>query len=556
MSHLSSLYRYGRTALLVGALLLSAAAVPSAQAQKADDLVRFSQREPISGARLLGRGGASLGGVADYTSLFTNPAGLGFFATSQAAGTAGFIGVENEATFDPLGGALSSTTQSADDVSGGFGLIYKYPTARGSLVLAGGLNQVSTFRRDLSFAGTNSTSSITTSLLPTSDEFFFDDDGQLRFESDLPLVAFNGGAIDYCFADEQCFPGDERDDGFFFPAAVSGTNLQQRSTVEREGRLTEASFGGAVEAARGLMVGATLNLAFGTYRSSQFFEEVDANDENVPADYIVLPEEPANVAQLQGFDALELEETTESDLRGGSFRFGLSGDAGNGLRGGLTVETPTFYTVEQTFRTRIRTSFDETLLDDGTVSEGGFLEYEESGGRSEYERSNRTYDFVTPWRFGAGVSANTRVLTGGAADLTLAADLELVDWTQAELTASPFEVSVNDAVERNYRAVINTRLGAEYRLGDLSLRAGYAYYPDPHEEEDTELPGDETVNSSRTFLSAGLGYRVRQVQVNVGFQQERFDDRYVPYSFNVDDPPIVDEEIIRNRFVLGASYSF
>lgn len=546
MRYSSFLQRHGQALLLAGALLLGAAGLRPAQAQSADDLIRFSQRDPVAGARLLGRGGASTGGVADYTALFTNPAGLGFFATSQAAGTAGFIGIEDEATFDPRGGALSSETQSSDDFGGSFGLVYKFPTVRGSLVLGGGLNQISSFRRDLRFEGENATSSFTTSLLPTEAEFEFNDAGQPVFFSDIPLIAFSGGAIEYFFEDGNS------DDPFFLEAVAPGTRIRQSAVVEEEGRITEASFGGAVEVAPGLMIGASLNAAFGTYRFSRFFEETDAFDENGPADYSAFPD---NVQELRGFDAFELSETIESDLRGGNLRIGFSGDTDAGLRGGLTIETPTFYTVEQTFNTEITTFFDETVRADGSVVEGGFLTYGETGSESEFERRNREYDFRTPWRFGAGLSADTRALTDGAVDLTLAADLELVDWTQTDLTASPFEIEVNDAIEETYRAVVNTRLGAEYRLGDLSLRAGYAFYPDPREGE-IELPGGETTNSNRTFLSAGVGYRVGQVQVDVGIQQERFDDQYVPYSFNVDEPPLVDEEVRRTRFVLGASYSF
>jgi len=58
-------------------LVVAAGLAPEATAQTPEDAVRFTQRSPATGARMMGLAGAGIGGVADYSALFINPAGLG-----------------------------------------------------------------------------------------------------------------------------------------------------------------------------------------------------------------------------------------------------------------------------------------------------------------------------------------------------------------------------------------------------------------------------------------------------------------------------------------------
>ena len=541
-------------AVLVGAG--AARAQTPGQLQTADDGIRFGQRQPATGARMMGRAGAGIAGVADYGALFTNPAGLGLFETSQGAGTLGLLDVTDEARFDPApDAALTSQSQGTEDVTGGFGLVYKFPTARGSLVLAGGFNQVNTFRRELAFAGQNDASTVTTTFLPfggIGEEYDFNDAGELEFFRDLSFDAFSGGAIEYF--DEQ-----DGDGVFFLEAAAPGTTLQQDARIIEEGRLTEVNLGGSVAIAPRVFLGLSVNVVSGTYRYDRLFEERDVNNENLPADYSAFPAEGAQ--ELRGFDRLEFGETTESDLTGGNLRLGLSAELTPSVRVGAAIETPTFYRVDQTFSTDITTFFDEALLENGTVEEGGFLTFNDTQG--QFERANRNYDLRTPWRLGGGLSINTLALTDGVADLTLAADAEVVDWTQTTFDngANRFGERVlldeeNMVIENDYRTVVNTRLGAEYRQGDVFVRAGFAYQPDPLDVE-INLPGGETTDRSKTFYSLGLGYRFGAFQIDAAFEQARFDNQRLAYSDPaIENPPIVDEEVVQSRFVGGVSYSF
>jgi predicted porin len=97
----------------------------------------------------------------------------------------------------------------------------------------------------------------------------------------------------------------------------------------------------------------------------------------------------------------------------------------------------------------------------------------------------------------------------------------------------------------------------------LTVRGGYAYQPDPREAR-IQLPNDETTDRATTFFAAGFSYRFdAQLRFDFSWMQEQFDDQYRPYASvrvpgeNVDIvAPVVDEEITRNQFLIGLTYSF
>ena len=519
---------------IVLALLL--VAVVPAQAQTADDALRFSVQWPGAGARATGLAGAGIGGIGDVSALFINPAGLGYLRRSQVAGAFSVLDVEDDARYEPaaLEGQdprISTNLQSITDFGlGHAGLAYRFPTRRGSLVLAGGVNQRTIFERSLEYVGQNGANSITDTFLPRPGNFQVLSDGDLAFDFDAPRRAFNAGAIEF---DQAAFDNGEYP---FLQAVAPGTTIEQADEAIEEGQVTEASFGGAFEAAQGVMAGASINLAFGTYRFTRFYQEIDFNNQNTPELYEVAVEG----GFLSGFDQLDVEETITSELAGVSLRGGLTAELTSSLRAGIVLETPTWHAVNETFGTRVTTFFDD----------GGSLASGETGG-SEFDYSVRS-----PWRVGGGVALHL-------GSLRLTGDVELVDWTQLRLRADDTDFGAANRRIRDFGAVVNRRIGAEYQFDDLTVRGGYAYQPDPREVE-IQLPNDETTDRAKTFLAAGFSYQFDpQLRIDFSWMREQFDDQYRPYA-SVTVPgegvdivaPFVDEELTRSQFLVGLTYSF
>jgi predicted porin len=223
---------------------------------------------------------------------------------------------------------------------------------------------------------------------------------------------------------------------------------------------------------------------------------------------------------------------------GASLRGGVTARVAPGIRVGLNIETPTFYAIDEEFSTKL-----ETFFDNGDVYDYGFRS-DETAGAGEFD-----YEILTPWRAGAGLAFTADVFQ-------VFADAEFVDWSQMTLDSDLYNFSSeNQAIRQDYDPVVNARVGGEYYLGNLVLRGGFAFQPDPREGE-ARTAGGETLDRSKTYFSAGLGYRFAdQFRVDLGWMQERFDDQFLPYT-EVTDAPIVDEQVLRNRFALGVNILF
>lgn len=507
---------------IIAVLFLAGLSAPGAMAQTGEDALRMTERFSGVGARMVGIGGVGLAGIGDAGALLTNPAGFGYFDASEFSGSLNTFSTNGEAQFmAPVTGASPMERDLRDTRLGNLTYVYRAPTVRGSFVFAVGFNQVSTFDRSFLFGGNNASSSVSQSFLPFSDEYeVINEGGRLRPDifGGLAELGYEAGAYE--------FYEDLYEDGAypFEPAAWYGTTVEQMGDVLEEGRLNELSLGGAVEAARGVMVGLSANITFGKYRFDSIFEEVDAEGQN--QDYVV------EGGQYVGFDRMVYRTGFESSLTGFSVRGGFSAVVAPGVRVGGTIETPTFYSVSEDFYRDLETFF---------VS-GGSLAARDEGNDFEYR-------ITTPWRLGAGIAYDRDALL-------LAADVTFVDWSQLELD-SEYEDFTNEnrAIRDALEPVLETRIGAEYRLGSLALRGGFAYHPDPRSDP-RGANQTQSVDRSRTFFSAGLGYRFsEQFALDLGWVQERFDDLYRPYQY-VDELPGVDQSVVRNRFIVGVRVGF
>jgi long-subunit fatty acid transport protein len=549
-------------------VLLWGAGAPSSQAQTALDALFFSERLPGTGTRLSALGGAGLAGVADYGALYSNPAGLGFYETSEAAGTFQTLLANNETsyttTFQPeVGSPFASTTTTADQVRTGYGignaaLVYKVPTRRGSLVFGFGTNRTRSFDRSVDFGNRNQLSSVSDLFPPLNDEvsvdrfapgaspedlFFgqqlvvtdtaeylvdFDPDGNGSIDRPLSYVAFQTFGIDFYPSEYDSTAGPASG---FLPVVPAGTQFRQAGDLSESGTLREWSVGAAVEAEKNLMLGLSANIVSGDYELRDAFEEVDDNDEAI------------------GFNELQFTRRQTSDLTGFNLRGGLSFQ-GSAFRVGVSVETPTWYSVTDKTSLQMRTLFDN----------GDRFAYGDNSGenvgRTEFE-----YTINTPWRLGAGAALTV-------ADATLLVDAQFVDWTQLKISSSDdrgvFD-DENELIDDHFRPVVHTRVGLEYEIRPLTLRAGFAYQPSPVSLPDVSPEADApslnlqstgaVTERTRYYPSLGLGYQASdQLHFDLSWVQERFEDRFLPYV--APNASYVNEDVVRNRIQVGLRYTF
>jgi long-subunit fatty acid transport protein len=568
-------------ALLLGGLM---ALVPAtAGAQSAADALFFSQRLPATGPRLTALGGASLAGVADAGALFSNPAGLGYFQASELGGSFRTLLTSDEASYETFFrpepeediesfGRTLNTQTATDYALGNASLVYDVATERGALVFGFALNETRPFDREVDIQNQNELSSITDFFLPTNSEIRVEpvtnDDGETeyviefdpnnddRIERPLSFAAFEAFAIDFIPA---LFEAGASEAGSFVPSIAPGTRFVQVGDLSESGALREVNLGGAFEASRGLMLGLSANISYGNYGFRSLFEEVDSQDQNDGVNFTTIEvqgPDSTTVVDVRTLDVgrIRLTQTQDLDFSGFSVRAGLSATVVPGVRAGLTIETPTWYNLDETSDLVVATTFD-----DGSQSVYGDDPAEDVG------RTRFDYEIRTPWRIGGGLSARV-------ADVRLLVDAVFVDWTQLELDdadgsgLSGIELE-NATIEDTFDPVLNTRVGLEYQPGPLALRAGFAYQPSPvtFSELSTARFGvgsslnlrglGEVDDPSRTTLSAGIGYTFNDdLTLDLTWTQQRFEDRTLPYVSQ--NASYINEEVVRNQVLIGLRYRF
>jgi hypothetical protein len=431
------------------AILAGVTVVSLASAQYAEDALRFSQFGLGVGARTLGMGDASVGTVNDYTSLFWNPAGLALERDFEFSLGLSNNGVSNDATYL---GLTQSSTKNATNLNN-VGFVYPIATTQGSLTFGFGFGRMSSFNNTASFGAFNPQSSIVQSMAPapytdlsgySSGSLSNFLDGNLAFQTFLADTSTIGGQL------------------LMYPYVTD--SVQQSATVLEGGGLNNWSFGGAVEIAKDLMVGASLNFVSGSYTYDRQFTEYDSRGV-----YVYGP--PFD------FQQFIYGSTISSDISGFNALFGMMLRKQGRYQIGLTVRTPTHFDISETFTDDGRSSF----------KNGDYF-------RQSYTNQTK-YSITSPL-----------VLSGGlmiqATDwLVLAGDAEYTDWTQMQFDSNdPALIDENHYIQSNMKPTWNLRGGAEVTIWSLGLRlrGGYILRPSPY-------VGDPT-SYDQTYYTGGIGY--------------------------------------------------
>lgn len=508
---------------------------PSLHAQTASNTYWFSRQLPTIETRSMGMGGTGIAGWNDPSALHTNPAGLGYYSTSEVSGGLNALMTQDNSVFQVFvdGPSAKHTGETSSIQLGHLAGIHSAEIGQSALVFAVGFNQVSTFNRQLSYGGINRSSSITDTFLPFDDEYEITSESIDIFPA-VPFVAYQAGAIEFF---ESRFQNGEYP---FLQAVPPGRRIRQQGSVTRGGSMKEINFAGAGEITPDVMIGGSANISYGTYAFNHELKETDLEGAD---NYSVV----TGNELLADFERILVRERSSSDIRGFNFRLGVSAEIVQDIRFGFTVETPTWYSITEDFTN----AFVRTTFSNGSLAYGDNPGENETQGQTEYRLN-------TPWRLGTGLSYSTE-------SLLVTADVVALDWSQTSFSSD--EINSNpkkDDLQQEYSQVLNWCGGAEYRFDiGLRLRAGGAYYPDARDVAFRFANGN-VEDRSRFFFSGGIGFALNeQVSFDAAWMQERSKDQFTPYPSlvpaNESEPianPLIDENIVRNQFQIGATYRF
>jgi hypothetical protein len=218
----------------------------------------------------------------------------------------------------------------------------------------------------------------------------------------------------------------------------------------------------------------------------------------------------------QDFEKVDREKTTGTGINA---RLGLIYRANDVIRVGVSVQTPTYIRLTDTYTTTL------------TVHPG----YVPSGLDNSLGTAPGTYSYsiVTPFRANAGVA----VLLNKYGFLT--GDVEYVGYSQARFSSNPNDEdgddysfsSENQGVSQAYKGAVNLRFGAEGRFDIFRLRLGFAHYGDPYQ--------NNTVSRSQQFYTAGAGIRQGNFFLDLAGVYTTFTQQYSPYSLASGREPVI-----------------
>ncbi len=459
--------------IILTALLLGG--ISQLMAQTAEDALRYSRVFYSGTARFNGLGGAFGAVGADFSTLATNPAGIGLYQASEMTFTIAPIISNSSSLFE----GNTSTDNRVNFGLGNFGFIFNIkPTNQGrpgllkSLNFGFGFNRQNDFNTEIAINGYNRSSSMMQSWVNelnasgTPPEFVYDD-----YPFDLGL-AYNANLIAY-----DSVPGD-----YYCDAQYGG--VLQNKTINSYGSMNEIdlSLGGNI--ADQLYFGLTLGIPTLRYYERSVYQEVAASD-TIP-----------NFISLNYYYNLQTQGT------GINVKFGLIYRPVNWFRIGATIHTPTWFP-------SMNDEWFSSMTSRFTVQDWNTTAYSPIG--------NFNYRLTTPFR----AMGSLAFIIGNYG--LVSADYEYVNYSQARFNSTQDSFSdVNNEISSSYQSWGNLRLGTEWRLGDFRLRGGFAYFSNPYKQG--------TNNTERYQASGGFGYRSKYFFADVTYVWSQMKQEYYLYD--------------------------
>lgn len=475
-------------------LLLSMAVIVAAtgqiHAQYSADALRFSQSQSGSTARFKAIG-AQIGVGGDLSSIGSNPAGIGLFTRSDFSFTPEFNSYSADAQY------LNSQTIGKKDK---LGLAHaavvwnsKVSKPRGANLDEGwvsfnygiGFNKTKSFADNILFTGVNPSNSIADYYAQLATSNYGAPNTLSR--GSLERMAYDNYLIGYDNVDRSYFPETD-------------VNNTQTKNDLRTGSQSEINFAFGANYSNQFYIGASLGLSSLKYNSDAVYKE-----------------KGYNVTEANDYD-LSYRQSQITRGSGVNAKLGAIYKPVPSVRLGATIETPTWYTIDDSYTEVLDTKYGKNRID------------------SNFVNDDETYDFSyklrTPLKVSGGIGVFFSNYGFISADIDYL-DYSSINFSSANINSSDSDIILdnNKEILNNYKSAINYRIGTELKFDKLMVRAGYGVQGNPYKELD-----DNKFKVST--YSGGLGYRFDDVYVDMTYQQIAYNTDIKPYSLNPGVSPL------------------
>ncbi len=482
-------------------------------AQNINDVLRYSTENIQGTARFQAMGGAfgALGG--DLSSLNVNPAGSAVFNHSQFTITGSNYNRSNDALF---GNSLRNSDINSVELNqlGGVFVFKSSDSPWKKIALAFNYDLAENFDNEFRVVG-NTTQGIDNYFLNFAqgqalgdlriqqgefiEDAYLDIGTNLGFGAQQAFLGFQAGLIEPTV-------DDDANTSYFSNAQYSSVNQEYlQSTTGYNSKFT-LNFAGQYQ--ENLYLGASLNFHNVLYDRVTLLNE-NGYDTDSPVQFTTFD----NLLHTEGY--------------GFSFSVGGIAKLNDNIRVGGSYQSPTWYELTDDTSQRINSTLAESDID--------FIDF---GIINLFEE----YRIKTP----AKLTGSVAVVFGK--DGLLSFDYGYQDMSQAELrpTADPSFATENDFISSQLGVVNTYRLGGEFRIDEVSLRAGYRYEESPYESGD--IIGD------LTGFSGGIGYNFGGSRLDLAVNRTEQDVNTLLFESGINSSAMINR--INTNVTLGYTVKF
>lgn len=487
------------------------AALTKLYAQEPADALRYSWITQSGTARNQAIGGASgsLGG--EFSTMFMNPAGIGFYKTSEFVITPGYNIQKNKSIYKETNASAKSNNFNL----GPTGFLFSVPNYNNSKVknftIALGINRTADFNSKIHYQGINNNSSYSEKYLEELIRNNVTDPNKAASEYPFGAsLAFNTFLIDTTMAEDSSVSG-------YRSLANFNYGLNQQNTIESSGGVTDIALAGAVNMNDKFFIGGSIAVPVVNFNRTTFFRESDAS---------------TNITN--NFNYFEVTETLKTTGYGVNAKIGLIYKPVEYVRLGLAFHSPTFYELTEKYTAEIITDLEGY--------QGAGTKKQNSGDFTNGVPGQSKYNLTTPYRIIASASYVIREVENVQKQKGfITADVEYVNYKSASFQTinnedlGSYYSELNDVIDDIYKSALNFRLGGELKFNTLMVRLGGAYYSNPYQNE----------KASRIKIGGGLGYRNKGVFIDLTYVHSLNKDVNYPYRLqdNVYYPAFVKNNV-------------
>ncbi|MBK0404198.1 hypothetical protein I5M27_14475 [Adhaeribacter sp. BT258] len=488
-----------------------------ALAQNETDALRYSQLGFGGTARIQGIAGAQIALGADASTMAGNPAGLGLYRRSEFTfspgfsfnNTESFLGntstpdSRNNFNISQVGAVF--TDRKADDVvsdwrSGSFGI---------------GFTRLNSFQANTSYTGQVEDKN---SLLQS-----FDDNIRNFNITQAQLDAeYGSGGNNITTLEGLAYATyliDVDSTGNVYVPARQGV-LTQGENIYSRGAQNQWDFSYGASYQDKLFIGGSLGLATVSYEQTRTYTEIAGNDEPY-------------------FSSLTLTDYFKTSGAGINFKVGLIYKPVDALRLGATIQTPTFYGLEDRYSSAMQANYKPGVFTTNSIYAQAL--------DGEFE-----YNLTTPFRANGGIA----YFIGKYGFIS--ADVEYLDYSDARFSISddnPYGLDPgtgyfsqqNRRISDTYSGAMNYRIGAEARFDVFRVRAGFAHYGDAF---------DSNLDRARKYFTGGIGLKEKNYFLDAAYVFGKWNSYYSPYILNDNSQPVVTTENKNTSFVITGGFNF